>query len=243
MRYHLIGIVSSAIFLLCLAGVGTQLTEIVRRRRAGGARGSATRVISLNQLASSLMAFLAVLIYGFCLERFDHYLVWTRLAAVVVVLAILVEIARDRGDAESRAVAIGCGAALAAALAAMATALPVDAGARATAQWLVVGSSALVVQGFARQIVAIRRSGDTGAIALRMHQFTFAKDVMTMLFGAALGIEAGWPLVLTNGVCAAAKLGVMWHFRWVRTSPLAIARRTAASHDEACPALPVVVHS
>jgi hypothetical protein len=223
--YHLVGTTSTAIFMLCLIGIVVQLAFILKRRRRFADNGAPTAVLSLNQFASSYVAFLTVFIYGFCLERFDHYLVWPRLTAAVAVLAIMREIMRDRRDLVTRAIVASCTLALVASLALMASRPSVPAELRTIAQWAVVASSLVVAQGFWRQIVSIRRSGHTGAVALRMHQLTFAKDVATMLFGLAMGIASGWPLVVTNGVCALAKLGVMWQFRWARLSPVAAERR------------------
>lgn len=233
MNYHVAGVISSAIFLLCLIGFGDQLRFILRRRREGLSGGRATSVLSLNQFASSYLAFLSVFVYGFALERFDHYLVWSRLAAVTAALAILFEIMRDRRDFASRAVFSASAAAFALSLAAMSmrSRLPPDF--RPLAQWSVVATSLIIAQGFLQQILAIRGSGHTGAVLLRMHQLTFAKDVGTMVFGFSLGIAAGWPLIITNGVCALLKIGIMWHFRWARLSPVAAARRNGQSPSRA----------
>ncbi len=227
-NYHLVGMTSTAIFTLCLVGIGVQWVFILRRRQSS-VDEAPTAILSLNQFVSSFVAFLSVFVYGFCLERFDHYLVWPRLAASAAVLAIMWEIMRDRRDSATRVVVVSCAIALAASVAVMALRPRLPGGLRTAAQWAVVATSLLVAQGFWRQIVSIRRSGHTGAVALRMHQLTFAKDVATMLFGFAMGVASGWPLVVTNGVCALAKMGVMWQFRWARLSPAAARRRALQS--------------
>jgi hypothetical protein len=219
--------------MLCLGGIGAQLALILRRRRSSADNGAPTAVLSLNQFVSSYFAFLSVFVYGFCLDRFDHYLVWPRLAAALSVLAIMWEIMRDRRDLVTRAAVALCLFALVASLALMVSPARAPAELRTVAQWAVVSTSLLVAQGFWGQIVSIRRSGHTGAVALRMHQLTLAKDVATMLFGFAMGIASGWPLVVTNGVCAVAKLGVIWQFRWAHISPVAAQRRARRSPSPA----------
>ncbi len=100
MNYHLTGAISTFFFLLTLAGLCAQLRIVWRRKqawkddRSGGERPTA--ILSLNQFAMSFLAFLSYFVYGFCLERFNHYLVWPRLVALILVLIILYEIASDR---------------------------------------------------------------------------------------------------------------------------------------------------
>jgi len=42
-----------------------------------------------------------------------------------------------------------------------------------------------------------------------------------------MGFAAGWPLLLLSTVSAITKIVAMWHFRWVRLSPIALQRRHA----------------
>ncbi len=233
MEYHLIGLVNVVIFLLCLAGIWTQLRLIERRKvlfAAGGLSGERpTDILSLNQFASSFLAFFSFFVYGFVIERFNHYLVWPRLLATLLTLAILYQIMIDRREARTVAVFAACSAATLAAVSFLAARVKVAPGGRAFTQGLVLVSAVIVAQGYAHQIAVIRRTGRSGGVSLRMHQLTFFKDISTMMLGVAMGLKTGWPLLLTNGLCALTKLGVMWQIRWARLSPLARQRREIAS--------------
>jgi len=50
-----------------------------------------TAILSLNQFVSSFLAFFSFFLYGACLQRFNHYLVWPRLLACLLTLAVLYE--------------------------------------------------------------------------------------------------------------------------------------------------------
>lgn len=111
MGYHLSGIINSAIFLLTIGGLRAQLQMVWRRNQAqreGQLSEGTTAVLSLNQFVSSYLAFFSFFLYGACLERFNHYLVWTRLAASLLTLAVLWEIMRARRDRTSALSFIVC---------------------------------------------------------------------------------------------------------------------------------------
>ena len=96
-------------------------------------------------------------------------------------------------------------------------------------QVLIVIVTVVLAQGYLHQVLVIRRSGQTGAVALRMHQFFFFKDVSTIAFALTMGVAAGWPLLLLSSVSGITKLITMWHFRWVRVSRMAEERRNAGA--------------
>ncbi len=233
MEYHFIGLVNVVIFLLCLVGIWTQLRLIEWRKglfAEGGLAGEKpTDILSLNQFGSSFLAFFSFFVYGFVIERFNHYLVWPRLLATLLTLAILYQIMIDRREARTVAVFSACSGATLAALFFLAAGAKVSRGGRAFTQGLVLVSAVIVAQGYAHQLAVIRRTGRSGGVSLRMHQLTLLKDVSTMMLGVAMGLKTGWPLLLTNGLCALTKLGVMWQIRWARLSPLALQRREKAS--------------
>ncbi|MBM4002012.1 MAG: hypothetical protein FJ295_01810 [Planctomycetes bacterium] len=90
---------------------------------------------------------------------------------------------------------------------------------------LIVGVTLIMAQGYLHQVVLIRRTGMTGGVSLRFHQFFLAKDISTIAFAQAMGTQSGWPLLLLSVVSGATKLITMSHFRWVRLSPAAERRR------------------
>src|SRR5438046_8686696 len=99
MAYHITGLISAAIFLLTVGGLWAQLQFIFQRKRSfagGNAIQRPTAILSLNQFVSSFLAFFSFFLYGTCLQRFNHYLVWPRLLACLLTLAVLYEMIRDR---------------------------------------------------------------------------------------------------------------------------------------------------
>ena len=115
MSYHLTGILNAALFLLTLAGLQSQLRLVWERKQAyskGELSEGPTAVLSLNQFTSSYLAFISFFLYGIALERFNHYLVWPRLAAALMTLIVLWEILISRRDWASMASFALCVAAL-----------------------------------------------------------------------------------------------------------------------------------
>ena len=237
MTYHITGLVSSAIFLLTIGGLWAQLGLVWRRQQRrvfdDEATERPTAVLSVNQFVSSFLAFFSFFVYGACLERFNHYLVWPRLAAAILTLAVLFEIVRDRRD---RVVAIafaGCAALLTGA-ALMLIFLPGAAGwGRTFSRSLIVIVTVVLAQGYLHQVLLIRHTGRTGGVSARLHQFFLWKDVATMAFALTMGAATGWPVMLMSTVSATTKLVTLWHFRWVRLSPLAQQRRAVGETESA----------
>src|SRR5690242_15962920 len=112
MTYHITGLISSVIFLLTVGGLWSQLQVVWLRQREFSKERPAlarpTAVLSLNQFVSSLLAFFSFFLYGMCLKPFNHYLVWPRLAATLLTLAVLYEIMVDRKQWLPRLTFIGC---------------------------------------------------------------------------------------------------------------------------------------
>lgn len=225
--YALTGALNSAFILLSVLGVGAQLRRILQRKRDPATAAEPTAVLSLNQFSVSLLAYFGFFVYGYSLQPFNHYIVWPRLLACLVVLLILREIWRDR---RSRAAAIVYGSAIVLVLAGLAGLLFgsrfVDHGRQVSAILLVV-VTVLLAQGYAHQIALIWRAGRTGAVSLRMSQFILLMDCSSIAFGLAMGLAEGWPLLLLASVSALTKLAILWLFRWERSSELARQRRAA----------------
>lgn len=233
MSYHITGLISSAIFLLTLAGLWAQLGFVWRRKRStndGQPHERPTAVLSVNQFVSSYLAFFSFFLYGACLERFNHYLVWPRLAASLLTLAVLLEIVRDRRDRVATCAFAVCGMLLVGAPLCLLIIPAAAAWGRAVSQTLIVVATVILAQGYLHQVVLIRQTGRTGGVSARMHQFLFWKDVSTIAFALTMGTHTGWPLILLSSVSAVTKLITLWHFRWVRLSPVASQRRTNVSH-------------
>lgn len=232
MNYHITGLVSAVVFLLTVGGLWSQLRFIGQRRRlfVVGGRGSdrPTAVLSLNQFVSSFLAFYSFLLYGACLPRFNHYLVWPRLVACMLTLMVLFELMRDRKNRLTISSFVSCLALLLGWPMLLMLHPEAAPWGRWLSQGLVVVVTVILAQGYWHQVSLIRKTGRTGGVSLRMHQCFFLKDVSTIAFALVMGLASGWPLLLLSNVSAVTKLATMWHFRWVRLSPLAQSRCAAA---------------
>lgn len=223
-NYHVTGSISVFFFLLSLLGIFTQLREIWRRKHAHrdtpaaevDERDRPTAVLSLNQFFASFLAFYSFLVYGFCSEPFNHYLVWTRLPATLLVLTILYEIWHDRRGEVAFVVFSGSLALVVLAVVTLISGQQVIEGSRHVAGWLAIVAATVFGQGIIHQILQVRRRGHTGAISLRMHQLTTCKDLSTIAFALTMPFDQGWPLMTVGCVGVATKSVLMWHFRWAR---------------------------
>ena len=232
MSYHITGAMSAVIFLLTVSGLWSQLTLVWGRKaefKTRAVKDRPTAILSLNQFVSSFLAFFSFFLYGACLQPFNHYLVWPRLIASLLTLAVLYEITIDRRDGLSMTSFAACSAMLLVVPLLLATSASRLSLGRLFSQTFIVVVTAMLAQGYAHQIILIRRSGYTGAVSLRMHQFFFLKDISTMAFACSMGFANGWPVLLMSAVSALTKLAIMWHFRWARISPLAELRRNTGS--------------
>ena len=235
MSYHITGLMSSAIFLLTIGGLWAQLGLVWQRKRSATndtIQERPTAVLSVNQFVSSYLAFFSFFLYGACLERFNHYLVWPRLAASLLTLAVLFEIVRDRRDRVATLAFVVCAALLVGAPLGLVTIPGAAEWGRTVSQTLIVIVTLILAQGYLHQVLMIRQTGRTGGVSARLHQFFFWKDISTIAFALSMGTSTGWPLILLSSVSATTKLVTLWHFRWVRLSPIASQRREAMVSEQ-----------
>src|SRR5437867_742399 len=171
MAYHITGLISAAIFLLTVGGLWSQLQFIFERKRtvaSGDLAQRPTAILSLNQFVSSFLAFFSFFLYGACLQRFNHYLVWPRLLASVLTFAVLYEIMRDRRDAPSIASFGFCLALLVVAPVLLLVSPHAAQSGKFISQILIVIITIVLAQGYTHQVALIRRTGHTGAVSIRM---------------------------------------------------------------------------
>ena len=226
--YALAGSLNSLFIVVSLFGLWSQLQKIWRRKRdAGIGVGKTTDILSINQFTVSFLAYCAFFVYGYSITPFNHYIVWPRLIASLIALAILFEIYRDRRSAMARHALLACALLLCAGVAGLAFGPTFTDEKRVISQSLIVAVTVLLAQGYAHQIGLIWRSGKTGAVSLKMSQFILAMDVSTIFFACVMGLSTGWPLLLLASVSAATKLAIMWLFRWEKSSHAARMKRQA----------------
>jgi uncharacterized protein with PQ loop repeat len=227
MLYNVTGAINTLFILVSLVGVWSQVQKIWHRKRQEATKSEPTAILSLNQFSVSFLAYFSFFVYGYTIEPFNHFIVWPRVIASAFVMVILYEIWRDRRSHWS---AGAFGTSLLFLLVGIAGLVWgerfTDEGKLISAA-LIVAITLLIAQGYAHQIMLIWRSGQTGAVSLRMSQFILMMDISTIAFAFAMGLSNGWPLLLLASVSGITKLIIMWLFRWEKVSSLAEDRRSA----------------
>lgn len=211
------GAVNTGFILLSVYGVFSQWSTI-RQRREFSSEQSATALLSLNQFTVSFFAYFSFFVYGYSITPFNHFIVWPRLMASLMVLAILYEITKDRQTTLSNT---SFGAALVALLAGLMGMIFADqliGASWLTATGLILTVSLFIAQGYAHQIKIVIKSGDTGAIDIKMSQFILLMDMSTVALALAIGLDSSWPLLLLATTSAITKLIILYLFYWVRVS-------------------------
>ena len=195
MWYHLLGWISSLLFVLTWYGLAQQLITIERRRKTGMVT---THGLSINQFSSSFFAFYANFFYGISVQPFNHYLVWTRCGALVLLLGILARIWLER---RSQISTIAFWAALIALIFGFCSMAfrPFPGFARLGANTLMLAVTALLVQGTVHQWLLIRRQAAVGALSFSLIRTILIKDVSTLSFALTMPLAVSWPLLLLNG--------------------------------------------
>ena len=228
--YQFTGLASAFFVTLSLLGLLLQVKFIFTRRKlvaAGQLRGEQpTATLSLNRFSASYFGYYTVMVYGLCFAQLNHYLVWPRVVAVAIILIILHAIMRDRKTIMT--IAVFCAGAMLLPGAAAIRLFGVGAlhSIAQVSHLLIVCATIFFLQGAIHQVIKIRREGRTGGLSLPMHFLFAVKDFFSMLFGFAIGLSAGWPLIMFTGVSLIMQSLIMWHFRWVKHSPTAARRRT-----------------
>jgi len=223
--YDFFGTVNTVFIFISLYGVLSQLRKIWDRKSNMSSK-SATELLSINQFTVSYLAYFSFFIYGYSIAPFNHYIVWPRLIATLLVGTILYELWIDRRNRASFYV-------LAVALVILIIGVIglfygdtfVDEG-RYVSTIIVLVISFLIAQGYFHQISLIIKSGSTGAVDLKMSQFILMMDISTIAFALSMGIDTGWPLMVLAITSATTKLIIMYLFMWVKVSPEALKRRS-----------------
>jgi hypothetical protein len=225
MLYSMAGTLNSIFILLSLLGIWSQVRKVWERKKDPECSDKPTDLLSLNQFTVSFLAYWSFFVYGYSIRPFNHFIVWPRMIASLLVLILLYEIFIDRKTRSSLISLAVAACMMSAGLLGMGIGKTfVDEG-RVVSQSLIVVVTLLLAQGYAHQIRLILNSGKTGAVSLRMSQFILSMDVTTIIFALVMGLDTGWPLLLLASVSAVTKLVIMWLFTWVNRSPVARQRR------------------
>ncbi|WP_286232917.1 hypothetical protein [Thalassotalea sediminis] len=223
--YDFFGALNSVLIFVSLFGVFSQLQTIWQRKHLKRNKEQATALLSLNQFAVSYLAYLSFFIYGYSISPFNHYIVWPRLIAAVLVLLIIFEIWRERKTKQSFVCVSVATSTLLLALVGLFVGSDIDDQGQYIATVMILVISVLIAQGYLHQIKVILLSGETGAVDIKMSQFIFMMDMSTIAFALSMGITNGWPLLVLAITSALTKIAIMYLFWWVKVSPIAAKRR------------------
>lgn len=219
MWYNIFGTINTLFIFVSLYGVFLQLNKIWQRKKNHTL--GATNILSVNQFTMSFLAYFSFFIYGYSIEPFNHFIVWPRLIASMLVLVILYEIFNDRRSTQSLVSITIASTCLLLGFSGLFFMESISIHSKNMSTIMIVVITFLLAQGYAHQISMIIKSGKTGAIDIRMSQFILMMDISTIAFSLTIGLNNGWPLFLLATVSAITKLIIMYLFRWVRVSEIA----------------------
>lgn len=228
--YNFTGLFSSFFILLALSGIIAQLGLVLKRKKLFKNNDlpeneTPTSILSLNRFSTSFIATFAMFLYGLTMQTMDMYIAAPRFAVVACLLLIVFEIWYDRRDKTAEIILFGSIVLVMAAIAFSFTPYRTALTDLGLSQTLVVVSTVLLLQGGYHQVYKIRKSGRTGALSLKMHQLFFVKDLSSIIFGLVLGFHNGWPVIVFHSSSLMLQFATMYHFYWVKHSPLASERR------------------
>jgi hypothetical protein len=217
--YQLAGSINTIMIFVSLLGVFAQLKLVWQRKKDAQLKpeiGRPTELLSLNQFSVSFLAYFSFFIHGYSISPFNHFIVWPRLIASLLVMWILFEIFRDRKTRSTQVVfglSIAC---LLAGLVGLMFSGQIDGSGKTISTTLIVTITAFLAQGYYHQIKLIIQNRQTGAVAIRMSQFILLMDLSTIGFALTMPLGDSWPLMLLAVVSGITKLVIMYLFRWVR---------------------------
>ena len=214
--YNTLGAINTIFIIVSLYGVFSQLRTIWRRKRQANTDKNSTALLSLNQFSVSYLAYFSFFVYGYSITPFNHYIVWPRLVASVLVAFILIAIWQDRRSKTSLLALMMVGIASLIGGAGLLFGGELEDTGKQVSTTLIVIVTLLIAQGYYHQIKLIINSKQTGAIDLKMSQFILMMDISTIAFALSMGLATGWPLLMLATVSAITKLIIMYLFNWVK---------------------------
>lgn len=195
MLYHLMGLVSSALFLLTWFGLWSQIKSMNKYQYLCR---DANNSLSLNQFGSSYFAFFSLFLFGISVEPFNHYLVWTRFGALLLTLVIIMKIWQQRRGPVTTMVASIATLVFLAGIASMFF-RPFPAIAQLGTATLMLGVTVILFQGTLHQLLVLKRRQKVGSLSATLFKNILIKDVSTLLFGLTMPLSQSWPLLVLNG--------------------------------------------
>ena len=195
MEFHFFGILNAVLFLFTWYGLFHQF-QMLRTQRQVATQGF-THSLSSQQFITSFAAFFAIFFFGLTSVEFNHYLVWTRLGALLLLAAILFEIHLDRKSTASRATFALTPIALAIGFLLMLL-RPLPFVISISADILLIFMLFVLAYGTIHQIRLLQHSKKV-PLSKRLLSSLLLKDFSTIAFGLTMPLDIAWPLLLLNG--------------------------------------------
>ena len=195
MLYHIMGLASSALFLLTWFGLWSQIKSMNKYQYLCR---DANNSLSLNQFGSSYFAFFSLFLFGISVEPFNHYLVWTRFGALLLTLVIIMKIWQQRRGPVTTMVTSMATLVFLAGIASMFF-RPFPAIAQLGTATLMLGVTVILFQGTLHQLLVLKRRQKVGSLSATLFKNILIKDVSTLLFGLTMPLSQSWPLLVLNG--------------------------------------------
>ncbi|MDJ1182579.1 hypothetical protein [Roseofilum casamattae] len=195
MQFHVWGIVSSFLYFCTWYGFFHQF-QLLRDRRQLGLQ-KYTHHLSAQQFLTSFAACFAIFFLGLTRPEFNHYLVWPRLGALFLMIAVLWEIHLDRRSHFSIVSVIATAIALSIGVVLMML-RPLPFAISISADLLAVAIAAILAYGILHQIrlfATVPNIPLSGTLLLSL----VVKDFATVGFGLTMPLEVAWSLLLLNG--------------------------------------------
>jgi hypothetical protein len=205
MWYHLLGWLSSLVFVFTWYGLSHQIFQMVSAKKYDN---TASQSLSINQFSSSFFAFYANFIFGLSAENFNHYLVWTRLGALLLLLVILGYIWKDRRSFLSFFAFSSATMAIVLGFVAM-NFRPFPVIATYGTNSFVVIVALILVQGTVHQCMVINKQKNVGSLSESMVFSIILKDFSTLAFALTMPLAMAWPLLFMNGSSILSR-GFLW---------------------------------
>ena len=209
MTYHVLGLLSSLLFLMTWYGLFKQIQVIQRRLDMNE---PSTRNLSINQFGSSYLAFYANFIFGIALITFNHYLVWTRLGALVLLLYILYRIWQDRPTTINQSVFVVSALMLLLGFVSIGF-RPYPGIAQLSSTILMLVVTGLLIQGTVHQCWLLIKTKEVGDLSGALFKSILIKDISTLAFALTIPLNESWPLLLLNGSSVITRGWLLWLIR------------------------------
>ena len=219
-QYHVFGLVSVLCCFIILTGMRKQYAFIQNRRHQK--LRNPTDKIRIDRFIWGNLLIFSFLIYGVCINDFDHYIVWTSWAYALGMFMILKEVKKDRRNLATTLTYHSTIIALTLSLAVTALGLAwqeftlVFGIARDSTfnigAFAVIGAIFLT-KSYTLQALDIYRSRTIGGTAKNAHQLMLLRDAFMMAFSMIVGylisVEIAAPIFLVNFLTSIGNLGII----------------------------------